>query len=128
MFAQVRRFAEPQQDTDMTPEEQQSALKALNEQWFENISRSRGAAGIAQVTEFLAAYMLEQERIIRDNFQNPGPSLSWPSLFGALQYRTQCAISRIDWHLTEITGEFQTSFKEPLYPPAEAPQTVAEVQ
>jgi hypothetical protein len=111
----------------MTPEEQQSALETLNDQWFEN-PPSRGAAGIAQITEFLAAYMLEQERIIRENFRNPGPPLSWPALFGALQYRAHCAISRIDWHLTEITGEFQTSFKEPLYTPSEAPQTVEEVQ
>lgn len=111
----------------MTSEEQQIALKLLDEKWFSNTS-SRGAAGISEVTEFLAAYMVEQERIVRENFRNPGPVLSFPALFAALQFRMNCAISRIDWHLTEITGEFHTSFKEPLYPPSQAPQTIAEVQ
>ena len=126
MFAQVRRVAKPQQDTDMTPDEQEQAIKSLNDAWFKKPMQP-GTDGIAQVCEFLAEFMVEQERIIQESFESRIP-VSFPAVFGALQYRTSCAIKRIDWHLSEATGEFHSSFANELFPISEKPQTVEEVQ
>ena len=110
----------------MTPDEQEQAIKSLNDAWFKK-PMQRGTDGIAQVCEFLAEFMVEQERIIQESFESSIP-VSFPAVFGALQYRTSCAIKRIDWHLSEATGEFHSSFANELFPISEKPQTVEEVQ
>ncbi|CAB4146606.1 hypothetical protein UFOVP1008_26 [uncultured Caudovirales phage] len=89
----------------------------------------KGLESIEQLMEHLADVIVLQEDVIRTAI-DAGEVVNWVRLHTQLQTLVWQAIGRADWAMTEITGNFHSSFRGALLfgDRQEAPATVEEVR
>ena len=92
-------------------------------------SGMKGIESIEQIMEHLADVLVLQEDVIRSAI-DAREQVEWVRLHTQLQIIVWQAIQRTDWAMTEITGNFHSSFRGGLLFSRweDAPATVEEVQ
>jgi hypothetical protein len=79
-------------------------------------SLGKGVEGIETLAEFLADVVVMQEAVISESLDmskpaNPLTREQWVKLHSQLSTMVYLAVSRMDWLLTEMRGDFHQSFR-----------------